>query len=807
MASGRSVTRKIDGRSSASQSTPPQAQRHSTPWMPDSVRSVEADAVADGPSDLDDVEATTPQDREVDTPGVEQFGVLAPRLAAQGFEPVPIIPGQKRPRPHRWRAGGFAVQATQFGSDYTGILTGYVSAIDIDVSDPTLVDEIEAVIFDVLDCYERPPPIRVGMAPRRLLVFRTEEPFSKLQTADYPLPTDPVIDGRTKRSKVEILAAGQQFVAYAIHPNTGQPYHWAGGRDLLNVRRDQLIQLDQGQAAEIIRRSGKLLADFAGAARASAPQNAIALSAHEPPLEVIDAARIMELRSALNALDANDRQVWVGNAHRLKRVSTNGRDSSAGRELWMTWSQQGAKFEPVDAMRVWNSTLPVDTGYAAVFNAAQAVGWVNPRSKTAKAEEGIKASEIEKHPLARFVDLDREVRPPRWVVPGFIAEGVVVIAGAPGVGKTTALVPLACVAAGLHEVGDPLAPKRWRHVVYIAEDTDQVLRVLAGMQRGQTPALNAGLVAERFHLVEAVRLTPERVADIGPGYRELFTRHVDGVEVPPLIVLDTKAAVIAMEDENSNAEASRVVASLKQGFAKLPVWVIGHVSKANFGRADVGALSSRGAGALDADAHQTLFLVSEEDARYLVIYKVRFEPDWRELRIEPHSMQVEALNEFGETESLTLRWSRAQPAETSRVDARQEARAVARKADAAALRQEVMERVDAAWRSGCPVNRKAVAAAVKRRQVDVYNCIEALLAERWLVEVSVPSRQRTHPNRSSFLVCLSPTEHDAVTIDKRPMPAEKLAVPASWRKSDSSVPEPENAEAIDATGEKGSGHG
>jgi len=75
-----------------------------------------------------------------------------------------------------------------------------------------------------------------------------------------------------------------------------------------------------------------------------------------------------------------------------------------------------------------------------------------------------------------------KVKAPRWVIPGFIAHGVTVIAGAPGVGKTTAILPLAMTAAGLH--GDEaLMPNQWRHVVYVTEDIEQVLRILAGINR------------------------------------------------------------------------------------------------------------------------------------------------------------------------------------------------------------------------------------------------------------------------------------------------------------------------------------
>lgn len=301
---------------------------------------------------------------------VARFGDLAPRLAANGFEPVPVIPGEKRPRPPEWQRGGFAERAAEFSRDYTGILTRWTPAVDIDVSDPELVRQIENVVLDVLDCHERPPPARVGMAPRRLLVFRTDEPFAKLQTAAYRLPSDPVIDGKQKPSKVEVLGDGQQFVAYAIHPDTRAPYTWNGGGEPLDMQRAVLIPLEREQAAEIIRRADALLAANAGA------QPAAGKADGERAAEHADPATITDLRSALNALDSNDRDLWISVGHALRRLG------DIGRELWVTWSQQSPKWTPADAQR-WEGFRPTNTGYAAVFAKAQACGWVNPRSREA----------------------------------------------------------------------------------------------------------------------------------------------------------------------------------------------------------------------------------------------------------------------------------------------------------------------------------------------------------------------------------------------------------------------------------------
>ncbi len=383
------------------------------------------------------------------------------------------------------------------------------------------------------------------------------------------------------------------------------------------------------------------------------------------------------------------------------------------------------------------------------------------------------------HPLARYVDLDGEPMAPRFVIPGFIGHGLVIVAGTHGVGKTTALLPLAMVAAGLHGHGDPLAPKHWRHVVYIVEDAEQALRIVAGIVKFGGLGLDVATVRERLHIVEARRLVPSYVAEVATTYREHFARLVDGVEVPPLVVMDTKSAVLEMEEENSNSEASAIVALLKQSFESLPVWMVGHVAKAS--RGEIAGLSLRGGSAFEADANQVLYLVKEGEARFLVRGKTRFEAQWPELAIESKTAATVAPDEYGDPQPVVLRWGIASPPEQSRKEAQEQAQEAARKAEAAALRDEVRDAIEAAWQGGFPLNREGVKAKVKRNRAEVTDTIENLLAERWLHEVAIPPKDRTNPKRAAFLVNLTTEEHEAARRGEG-MPPAKLVVPESWRR-------------------------
>jgi hypothetical protein len=395
----------------------------------------------------------------------------------------------------------------------------------------------------------------------------------------------------------------------------------------------------------------------------------------------------------------------------------------------------------------------------------------------------------EPHPLTRFVELDGQPAPPKMVIPGFVQAGVVIISGQQGVGKTTVLVPLAMVAAGLHAPGDPLAPRHWRHVVYVSEDVSQVQRIVSGVVGHAGIALDMATVRERFHVVPALRMPAEQVAAVGEIYSERFTRTVDGVELPPLVVIDTRSATIDTDNEDDNAEAGRIVALFKQRFTGLPLWLVGHLAKILTGRRDVQALSTRGAGAIKADANQTIFLVAEDDGRrFLVLGKRRFEPEWTELEVRPGTADTIAVDEFGKPVPLTLRWGLPVPPTMSRAEAREDAQH--READQArqTLRAAVLETVEAAWARGMPINREGVKLDCRGRREDIVAAIAVLISEGWLVEVEVPRELRTHHKRRDFLVRLADNERRDYLAGKGLAP-EKAAIPQSWRKQIPSVPD------------------
>lgn len=175
-----------------------------------------------------------------------------------GYRPVAIYTKQKRPIGNGWRADAFQdppMWVTRWPDEAalsTGIATGTLAGIDVDVLDQQVVDHI---VIGIERLIETTPLLRIGKAPKTLMGYRCEHPFTKQSTEVFLMP-----DGSD--AKVEVLADGQQFVADGIHPDTGKPYSWpSGSPDTVPLAQVPEITLEQAQtiidmAAGVLRAHG-----------------------------------------------------------------------------------------------------------------------------------------------------------------------------------------------------------------------------------------------------------------------------------------------------------------------------------------------------------------------------------------------------------------------------------------------------------------------------------------------------------------------------------------------------------------------
>jgi hypothetical protein len=202
-----------------------------------------------------------------------QFDELRIELHRNGYHPVPVYshdqpvkrPG-KQPAIKQWQKPVAAEAVIVSWSDRggwrtaanTGLLTGEVAGIDIDVPDTALAAEVRALVESVLG---PTPLVRVGAAPKVLLAYRVGVQATAV-TMKIMTPELFLDDGM--KLQVEILGQGQQFVAYGTHPDTKQPYRWEGASpldtpvsDLPEVTLEQLLSL-RDAAEKLLRAKGGL---------------------------------------------------------------------------------------------------------------------------------------------------------------------------------------------------------------------------------------------------------------------------------------------------------------------------------------------------------------------------------------------------------------------------------------------------------------------------------------------------------------------------------------------------------------------
>lgn len=176
---------------------------------------------------------------------LEKYGLNA---LENGFEIIPIKPGTKRPPFDKWediRADKRKLDRwleSGRGDHGVGILARKTPMVDIDCRDDKIVAKMVAFTEKLCGATLQ----RVGLAPKTGLLYRADEPFKKVNSKTYVDPAKPELT-----HKVEILGDGQQFVAFAIHPDTGEPYRWADKRAPHNSDWDSLPELTRDQAEDI----------------------------------------------------------------------------------------------------------------------------------------------------------------------------------------------------------------------------------------------------------------------------------------------------------------------------------------------------------------------------------------------------------------------------------------------------------------------------------------------------------------------------------------------------------------------------
>lgn len=268
--------------------------------------------------------------------------VQGPDLAALGYELVPIKPGTKRPNAPGWQKGDF--NSVGFRRKYRGFGIGVkgtkTPGIDLDISDEQVCHQAVAWCRENIGH----APMRIGRAPRALLVYRTSKPMRKQVSTSYKSP-----DG--KEHRIELIGDGGQFVAYAIHPDTGLPYTWPDG-DLTDVPVEDLQELTQDHVDALFRYFDDVAA-AAGWGRVETKTKPLNEQKPRQPDHNLQAP-IQDLEAAMSVIpiepETYERWLKIGMA---LYHATGGSDEGFG--LWCKWSMKGEKYEDHVMEPKWRS--------------------------------------------------------------------------------------------------------------------------------------------------------------------------------------------------------------------------------------------------------------------------------------------------------------------------------------------------------------------------------------------------------------------------------------------------------------------
>lgn len=284
-------------------------------------------------------------------------------LVSAGYNIIPIKRGSKRPPFYGWESlRADKAQVRKWldegqGRNGIGIIAANTPGVDLDIQDEELALFMEAWIHD----HVAMAPVRLGFAPKRLLMFRTDEPFKKMKSQVYE-------DGEGRQQQVEILGDGQQFVAYHIHPDSNLPYEWLYKDGPLVTPHADLPELTVEMAKAIVEEFERQ-----AAARGWKPKKR--LQSKSPARNVDDDdpfaadTQVADISDEdlhaklLRVAGAEDYDTWlqIGMAlyHQFGGVER-------GLELWHEWSSYADNYDPDALDEKWKTFDISEKGRAPV---------------------------------------------------------------------------------------------------------------------------------------------------------------------------------------------------------------------------------------------------------------------------------------------------------------------------------------------------------------------------------------------------------------------------------------------------------
>jgi hypothetical protein len=129
----------------------------------------------------------------------------------------------------------------------TGVLAKDTPAIDLDILIEPAAEAAEALVrerYEELGYFL----VRIGLAPKRLIPFRTDEPFKSIEVKLLPPDAKP---GDEPVKIIELLANGRQYACFGPHPITQKPYSWHPAEPG-QIKREDLPYIREAEAQKLV---------------------------------------------------------------------------------------------------------------------------------------------------------------------------------------------------------------------------------------------------------------------------------------------------------------------------------------------------------------------------------------------------------------------------------------------------------------------------------------------------------------------------------------------------------------------------
>lgn len=295
-------------------------------------------------------EANTPPAGVAAPAGENYLKTKGKPLLKNGYSIIPITVGKKYPvgmgawqqvQSTEKQLAGWLNNQTYQG---VGVLTKYTPAVDIDINDGQIVARMVEFVQDEIGISLQ----RVGQSPKVLLPYRTDEPFKKITSPVYQSP-----DG--KKHKVEILGDGQQFVAHAIHPDTGKSYRWITEKSLVDVPQQELPPITEAQARSVVEHFKSIVPDDWEIEKNQRSRSAKARNEPDSILENIKPQLDIDegqIKAALAVICADDYDIWIIVGMALYHQFEGSDD---GFKLWDEWGATSPKYQPGETRKKWST--------------------------------------------------------------------------------------------------------------------------------------------------------------------------------------------------------------------------------------------------------------------------------------------------------------------------------------------------------------------------------------------------------------------------------------------------------------------